>query len=148
MPPRRDASAADSSNRVEGILLWICRYIMLRNWGITGAPESWAGKLEQLPWVSPKIREWMRRRLAVHGAPSAANTHTENIQAIFNLIPGSAQGYFDDGADGDEDFYVQGTAAITYAVTDSISVSPHVSVTFSDDFGDHFFGGGSVNFSF
>ena len=71
---------------------------MLRNWGITGAPESWAGKLEQLPWVSPKIREWMRLRLAVHGAPSAANTHTENIQAIFNLIPGSAQGYFDDGA--------------------------------------------------
>ncbi len=57
-------------------------------------------------------------------------------------------GLFDDGADGDEDLYLQGIAAIDYAVSENITVTGHATVSFSDDLGDHFFGGGSVSFGF
>ena len=48
----------------------------------------------------------------------------------------------------DSDGFVGGTASLSYAVSDDITVTPHVSATFSDDLGDHTFGGVSVSFSF
>lgn len=57
-------------------------------------------------------------------------------------------GVFDDGVDGDSDIYLQGTAAINYAVSENITVTGQISATLSDDLGDHFFGGGSVSFGF
>ena len=61
---------------------------------------------------------------------------------------GAVLGIFDDGADGDEDVYFGGTASLSYAVSENITVTPHASVTFSDDLGDHFFGGVNVGFGF
>jgi hypothetical protein len=50
---------------------------------------------------------------------------------------------------GDEsDDFVGGTAALSFAVSDDITVTPHVSATFSDNLGDQTFGGVSVGFGF
>lgn len=57
-------------------------------------------------------------------------------------------GVFDDGVDGDADVFYGGTASLSYAVSDNITVTPHINVTFSDDLGDHFFGGVNVGFGF
>ena len=50
---------------------------------------------------------------------------------------------------GDEsDDFVGGTASLSFAVSDDITVTPHVSATSSDDLGDHTFTGVSVGFGF
>lgn len=60
-------------------------------------------------------------------------------------------GVFDDSnavPGDDSDVYFGGTVSVSYAVSDSITVTPHASVTFSDNLGDFFFGGVSVGFGF
>ena len=57
-------------------------------------------------------------------------------------------GVFDDSVDGDADVFFGGTVALKYAVSDNVTVTPHVNVTFSEDLGDHFFGGVNVGFGF
>lgn len=48
----------------------------------------------------------------------------------------------------DTDVYVGGTASLSYAVSDAITVTPYISATFSDNLGDYLFGGVSVGFGF
>lgn len=95
--PQGDASAADSSNRIEGILLWLVRYLVQQEWGLTGEPSTWFSKLREQLWVTPKIDEWMRERAAIFGLPTNDQTKAENSAALWQLVPGTAQGYFDDG---------------------------------------------------
>ena len=52
-------------------------------------------------------------------------------------------GYFDS-----ESEYVALSAGLDIPVSDSISITPHITTTFSDDFGDQTFGGVGVGFSF
>lgn len=60
-------------------------------------------------------------------------------------------GWFDESnavpAD-DSDIFFGGAASVSYAVSDNITVTPHVSATFSDNLGDYVFGGVSVGFGF
>lgn len=71
----------------------------------------------------------------------------ENLTASLELI----LGVFDDSnvsATDDSDVYFGGTASVSYAVSDNITITPYVSATFSDDLGDFFFGGVSAGFGF
>ena len=52
-------------------------------------------------------------------------------------------GYFDDEVE-----YFALSAGLDIPVSDSISVSPHITTTFSDDLGDQTFGGVGVSFGF
>ena len=71
----------------------------------------------------------------------------ENLSGGIELV----LGYFDDSnavPGDDSDVFFGGTASLSYAVSDNITVSPYASLTFSDNLGDHFFGGVSVGFGF
>ncbi len=48
----------------------------------------------------------------------------------------------------DSDGFIGGAASLSYAVSDDITVTPHVTATFSDNLGDNIFGGVSVGFGF
>lgn len=60
-------------------------------------------------------------------------------------------GWFDESnavPTDDSDIFVGGTASLSYAVSDNITVTPHISASYSDNLGDFVFGGVSVGFGF
>jgi uncharacterized protein (TIGR02001 family) len=70
----------------------------------------------------------------------------ENLNGAVELV----LGWFDESAAGsdDDDVFYGGTVSLSYAASENITVTPHASVTFSENLGDHFFGGVSVGFGF
>jgi hypothetical protein len=70
----------------------------------------------------------------------------ENLSGAVELV----LGWFDDTAtdDADDDVFYGGTVSLSYAASGNITVTPHASVTFSENLGDYFFGGVSVGFGF
>jgi hypothetical protein len=60
-------------------------------------------------------------------------------------------GWFDESnavAGDDDDVYFGGSLSLSYALTDSITITPHATALFSDNLGDRIFGGVGASFSF
>ena len=97
-----DASCCHSGNRVETILVWLMRYLLLTHvWGWSDAmydrPDRWVAAVLQRPWAQPApVRAWIQRRVAALGAPTQAMDRTDRMAALFNILPIVLGGYFDD----------------------------------------------------
>ena len=65
------------------------------DWNIDGPPSTWVKQLMALPWVTPKIQKWIQLRVTLFGQPTTGESLADNTTALWQLIPGSAQGYFD-----------------------------------------------------
>ena len=79
------------------MLLFIVRFLVTEAWGINGAPETWIDKVLQLPWITPDIKTWILQRAAKFGRPASGQSRADNTAALWQCLPGSALGYFDDG---------------------------------------------------
>lgn len=70
-----------------------------------------------------------------------------NLTAALDVV----LGVFDDSnvnANDDSDIFYGASLSLSQAVSDSITITPYVGVTFSDNLGDFFFGGLSAGFGF
>ena len=92
-----DASACSSSNRIESILVWIIRWLVFESWNMGPDPMKWYDSLLKLPWMNPKIAAWISDRAETWGVPQAQDSFQTSVATIWNLIPASISGYFDDG---------------------------------------------------
>jgi hypothetical protein len=88
------------------------------------------------------IHDWYFEFGAAYERELCQNT-TAGLEVVLgwfdesNAVPGD-----------DDDIYVRGTASLSYAVSENITVTPYASVSFSDNLGDRFYGGVSVGFGF
>ena len=92
-----DASACSSSNRIESILVWIIRWLVFESWNMGSDPMKWYDSLLKLPWMNPRIAAWISDRAETWGVPKAQDSFQTSVATIWNLIPASISGYFDDG---------------------------------------------------
>jgi hypothetical protein len=97
-----DASCCHSGNRVETILVWLMRHLLLTHiWGwsadLYDQPDRGVAAVLQRPWAQQEpVRAWIRRRAAALGGPTKAMNRADRMAALFNLLPIVLGGYFDD----------------------------------------------------
>ena len=97
-----DASCCHSGNRVETILVWLMRYLLLTHiWGwsaeLYDQPDRWVSAVLQRPWAQTEpVRAWIRHRVTSLGGPTQAMNRADRMAALFNLLPIVLGGYFDD----------------------------------------------------
>ena len=101
----RDSSAPISANRVEGILMHICRWYMMEDMGMSDDPSTWLDTLLAQDWAQADVtRAWIEDRAAHFGSPTctewASLSHadgTDVLEQFWNLVPCCVGSFFDDG---------------------------------------------------
>lgn len=78
-------------------------------------------------------------------------TYERELAANLSGGLGLTVGFFDESdvdSSEDNDLYIAATASASYAVSENISVSPYLTAKWSDNLGDHLYGGVLVGFAF